>query len=79
MGVSISKSDSMILNAQHVFLYFNNPIKTSIETVKAELTQLVENTGAPNHPRSKLLHCNRLRQISWLVNVAPAQHSYVVG
>ena len=47
MGVSISKSDSMILNAQHVFLYFNNPIKTSIETVKAELTQLVENTGAP--------------------------------
>ena len=61
------------------FLYFNNPIKTSIETVKAELTQLVENTGTPETVPSKLLHGNRLRQISWLVNVAPAQHSYVVG
>ena len=56
MGVSISKSDSMILNAQHVFLYFNNPIKTSIETVKAELTQLVENTGAPETVPSTLFY-----------------------
>ena len=51
-SIEIYKGVKRDLTAQY------KSIKTSIETVKAELTQLVENTGAPNHPRSKLLHGN---------------------
>lgn len=37
------------------------------------------NTGAPNHPRSKLLHRNALGEVSGLVDVASAQYGDVVG
>ena len=40
--------------------------------------ETIENTGAPNHPRSKLFHGYRFRQIPWLIHIATAHHSDVI-
>jgi hypothetical protein len=40
--------------------------------------QTIENTGAPNHPRSSSFHRNALRQIPWLVYVTTAHHRNMV-
>ena len=44
-----------------------------------KVDQSIENTGAPETVPSVLLYGNRLSQISWLVNIAATQHSYVIG
>jgi hypothetical protein len=41
--------------------------------------ETIKNTGAPNHPRSKLLHGYTLRQIPWLINITAAHDRDVVG
>ena len=62
-----------VLRSVGEILRANNAVLKRVG-ITPNMAETIENTGAPNHPRSRLLHRNALGQVPWLVNIAATHY-----